>query len=106
MNPVRPHYKELAKGNSTMNEMKWFYIYVLNCNRTNTFYTGATVNLEKRLEQHNKGKVFYTKSRLPVKLIYFEACLNKDDAYRRERYLKTGMGKRYLKNRLRGGLTG
>jgi putative endonuclease len=74
--------------------------------KTDTFYTGTTDNLERRLGQHNKGKVFYTKSRLPVKLIYFEACLNKDDAYRREGYLKTGMGKRYLKNRLRGGLTG
>ena len=34
------------------------------------------------------------------------SCLNKDDAYCRERYLKTGMGKKYLKNRLKGGLTG
>ena len=91
MNPVRPI---------------WFYTYVLKCEKTETFYTGTTDNLEKRLEQHNKGKVFYTKSRLPVKLVYFEGCLSKDNAYRRERYLKTGMGKRYLKNRLKGGLTG
>lgn len=42
----------------------------------------------------------------PLELIYFEACLNKADAYRREKYLKSGMGKRYLKNRLKGGLTG
>ena len=40
------------------------------------------------------------------KLIYAECCLNKDDAYRRERYLKTTMGKRYLRNRQKGGLTG
>ena len=91
MSPVRPD---------------WFYTYVLKCEKTKTFYTGATGNLENRIEQHEKGKVFYTKSRLPVKLIYFEGCLNKDDAYRRECYLKTGMGKRYLKNRLKGGLTG
>lgn len=91
MNPVRP---------------TWFYTYVLKCERTKTFYTGTTDNLEKRLKQHDKGKVFYTKSRLPVKLVYFEGCLSKDNAYRRERYLKTGMGKRYLKNRLKGGLTG
>jgi len=91
MNPVKP---------------LWFYTYVLKCERTGTFYTGATSDLDKRLEQHMKGQVYYTKSRLPVILIYFEACLNKDDAYRRERYLKTGMGKRYIKNRLRQGLTG
>ena len=90
MNPVKP----------------WFYTYVLNCEKAGVFYTGATNNLEKRLEQHNKGDVYYTKNKLPVRLIYFEACLNKDDAFRRERYLKTGMGKRYLKNRLKGGLTG
>jgi len=42
----------------------------------------------------------------PVNLVYFEACLDKDDAYRRERYLKSGMGKRYLRNRLKKGLTG
>ena len=91
MNPVRP---------------QWFYTYVLFCERTRTFYTGATSDLEKRLEQHKNGEVFYTKSRGQVVLVYFEACLNKDDAYRRERYLKTGMGRRYVKNRIRGGLTG
>ena len=89
MNPVRP---------------LWFYTYVLMCEKTGTFYTGCTNNLKQRVEQHSKGKVYYTKYRLPVKLIYSEACLNKDDAYRRERYLKTGMGKRYLKNRLKRGL--
>ena len=90
MNPVRP---------------QWFYVYILRCD-IGTFYTGTTNNLERRLEQHNNGKVYYTKNRLPIKLVYFEACLDKDDAYRRERYLKTGMGKRYIKNRIRGGLTG
>jgi len=91
MSPVRP---------------EWFFTYVLKCGKTGTFYTGATNNLDKRIKEHNGGKVFYTKDKLPLKVIYFEACLNKDDAYRRERYLKTGMGKRYLKNRLKGGLTG
>ncbi|PKL48963.1 MAG: excinuclease ABC subunit C [Planctomycetes bacterium HGW-Planctomycetes-1] len=90
MNPVRP---------------RWFYTYYLKCVKDETFYTGCTNDLRKRLKEHNQGKVFYTKHRLPVELIYFEACLNKSDDYRRERYLKTGMGKRYLKNRLKG-LTG
>ena len=83
MNPVRPG---------------WFYTYLLICEKTRTFYTGATDNLEKRLKQHDSGQVYYTKNKLPVKLVYFEACLSKNDAYRRERCLKTGMGKRYLKN--------
>lgn len=92
MNPVRPK--------------KWFYTYVLISQKDMEFYTDVTDNLNKRLEQHNAGLVLSTKHRLPLELIYFEACLNKDDAYRRERYLKTGMGKRFLKNRLKGGLTG
>ena len=91
MNPVRPGY---------------FYTYVLRSEKTGIFYTGTTNNLKRRLEQHNSGNVYYTRNKLPMRLVYFEACLNKDDAYRRERYLKTGMGKRYLKNRLKGGLTG
>ncbi|MFA6185972.1 MAG: GIY-YIG nuclease family protein [Phycisphaerae bacterium] len=85
--------------------LSWFYTYVLKCEKTGTFYTGCTNDLKQRIEQHTKGKVCYTKHRLPIKLIYSEACLNKDDAYRRERYLKTGIGKRYIKNRLKGWLT-
>jgi len=89
MRPVRP---------------PWFYNYVLRCDKTATFYTGTTKDLKKRLTQ--QGYVRYTKNRRPVSLVYCEACLSKDDAYRREKYLKTGMGKRYLKNRIKGGLTG
>ena len=84
----------------------WFYVYVLKSAKDDRFYTGATNNLEERLTQHNSGKVISTKNRLPLTLIYFEGCLHKDDAYRREKYLKSGMGKRYLENRLRKGLTG
>lgn len=91
MNPVRPI---------------WFYTYVLRNDTKNKFYIGATKDLKQRLKQHNRGLVFSTKYLRPLRLIYFESCLNKDDAYRRERYLKTGMGRRYLKNRLKGGLTG
>lgn len=62
--------------------------------------------MRARLDEHRKGLVRSTRPRLPVRLIYYEACLGRQDAYLRERYLKTGMGKRYLRNRLRGGLTG
>jgi len=47
------------------------------------------------------GRVNSTKNRRPLKLIYYEACINEEDARRRERYLKSGMGKKYLKNRLK-----
>ena len=51
-------------------------------------------------EQHEKGRVDSTKNRLPVDLIYFEACRNKGDATRREKYFKTHYGKMFLKKRL------
>lgn len=88
MNPVRDY-----------NVM--YYIYVLQSEKTERWYTGSTNDLRKRLKQHNEGKSPYTKNKLPWKLIYYEACLNEEDARSREKYLKTGMGKRYLKNRLR-----
>ena len=58
------------------------------------------------MDRHNAGGVPATKDRLPVKLIYYEACLNRCDAYRREKYLKTSYGKRYIKNRCRSYFTG
>jgi len=77
------------------------YVYVLLSEIDKQFYTGATTDLKGRLQQHNDGQVPSTSNRRPVKLIYYEACLSKGDAFRREKYLKTGMGKRYLRNRLK-----
>ncbi|MFA6215590.1 MAG: hypothetical protein WC768_03415 [Patescibacteria group bacterium] len=51
--------------------------------------------------QHNSSKKFPMKFRIPFKLIYYEACSSGKDAFAREKYLKSGMGKRYLKNRLK-----
>ena len=83
-----------------------YYTYVLTGETNKKVYIGATSDLKTRIKLHNKGLVYSTKLWKPLRLIYFEACLKQDDAYRRERYLKTGMGRRYLKNRLTGGLTG
>ena len=80
---------------------KYFYVYVLQSNRDNNFYTGYTENLKNRLDQHQRGKVESTKNRRPLKLTYWEGCLNQKDALQREKYLKTAWGKRYLKNRLK-----
>lgn len=77
------------------------YVYVLESRQNGNWYTGCTSDLRKRFAQHNEGKSTYTKDRGPYDLIYYEASLNKIDAFARERYLKSGMGKRYIKNRLR-----
>ncbi|MCL6495903.1 MAG: GIY-YIG nuclease family protein [Ignavibacterium sp.] len=81
-------------------------IYVLQSLKDLNFYVGYTNNLVKRIEEHNKGKVPSTKNRVPFKLIYWEGCLNQQDATRREKYLKTSWGKRFIKNRLKSYLTG
>lgn len=85
-----------------MNPVRTFhYVYILQSSKTSDWYTGCTADLRKRLTEHNEGKSMYTKSRGPYDLIYYEASLNKTDAFARERYLKSGMGKRYVKNRLK-----
>lgn len=76
------------------------YSYVLLSEKDRRFYIGSTGNLRKRVEQHSKGLVHSTAYRRPLRLIYYEACLSADDARRRERYLKTGRGGRYLRQRL------
>jgi putative endonuclease len=82
------------------------YVYVLRSEVDALLYTGCTGDLRNRLRQHNEGKVPATQRRTPLRLIYYEACLSVDDAYRREKYLKTSYGKRYLKSRLRYYFTG
>lgn len=78
----------------------YYYVYVLLSEKDGMFYTGYSSNLRERIKQHNDGKVQSTKHRLPLKLVYFEGCLNQQDATRREKYLKSGNGKLYIKNRL------
>jgi len=77
------------------------YTYVLQSKKDRKWYTGATRDLRKRFKQHNDNKIPATKGRGLFALIYYEACLNEQDAFEREKYLKSGPGKRYLKNRLK-----
>ena len=80
--------------------MRIFYTYVLLSEKDGSFYVGYTSDLEDRLERHYKGQSKATAHRLPLKLVYYEACLNPEDAKSREKYFKTGFGRRFLKNRL------
>ena len=67
------------------------FVYILSC-AGGTFYTGCTNNLDARLERHNHGYVEYTKSKLPVELIYYSAFKDKEEAFAFEKYLKSGSG--------------
>ena len=65
------------------------YVYILKC-ADGSLYTGYTVNLDKRLKTHNEGKASkYTASRLPVKMVFSEECLDKSDALKKEFFIKT-----------------
>ena len=63
-------------------------------------YVGFTGDLKNRLHEHNAGLVLSTKDRVPLELVYYEACLDKEKAIRREKYFKTGFGRKFLKERL------
>ncbi len=86
--------------------MAMFYTYILQSQKDKRFYTGYTKDLKLRFENHRKGLVDSTKDRRPLKLVYYEACLNQQDATHREKYFKTYYGKMFIKNRLKSYLTG
>lgn len=77
-----------------------YYVYVLRSKKDDKLYIGSTGNLDKRFIEHQLAKVISTKFRLPVELIYYEASNNKVQALKREKYFKTGFGRRFLKNRI------
>ena len=79
----------------------FLYVYVLESLKTEGLYIGHTANLNKRIQEHNKGMTFSTKPYRPWHLIFYKAYLNQDDVKRRERYLKTSQGSRLLKRMLK-----
>ena len=86
---------------ATTSTSMFFYVYVLESLKDRKRYIGFNTNLRHRIEEHRKGLVFSTKPRLPMKLIYFEACINETDAKSREKYFKTTRGRRFLAKRLK-----
>ena len=75
------------------------YLYILLL-KNNQLYTGVTNNLRRRYQEHLDGKVTSTKLRRPIRLIHYEAYLLKEDAIRRERYLKTNEGRKFLRRQI------
>lgn len=85
----------------TTSKINFYWIYVLLSLKDNKRYVGFTAGLKNRLKEHREGKVFSTKYRRPFILIYTEGCLNEEDARRREKYLKTTYGRRFLAKRMK-----
>jgi predicted GIY-YIG superfamily endonuclease len=78
-----------------------FYVYILYSLHDGGFYIGFTTNLKQRLITHAQGKVTSTRIRRPLKLIHYEYFINEEDAKAREEFLKSGYGRRNLKEMLK-----
>jgi putative endonuclease len=74
-----------------------YFVYILKSNRDNSFYYGSTKDLCKRLCEHNKRKVKYTKGHVPWVIHYFEKFENRPEALRRELFFKSIDGYNWLK---------
>ena len=78
-----------------------YYTYVLLSTKENKLYLGFTQDLKMRMELHRRGFMIKEKNNGSLRLIYLEACLNKKDAFRRDKYLNSFLGRRFLKTRLK-----
>ena len=78
-----------------------WYVYILISKKDEKLYVGCTNDLRQRVKLHNKGQVLATKFRRPFMLVYYEAYLDKRDAFVREKWLKTGWGRNYIKKTLK-----
>lgn len=81
--------------------MKFYYVYILHNPPKNFIYIGYSENLKQRISEHNEGKVKSTKAYLPLNLIFYEAYPTKNDAKRREKYLKSNKGRTTLMTMLK-----
>lgn len=78
-----------------------YYVYILRSFKDDSLYIGFSSDLNKRLKEHNSGQTPSTKDKAPLRLIYFEAYLDRKDATGREKFLKSGAGWRFIKKQLK-----
>lgn len=83
-----------------------YYVYVLYSNQVDKFYIGFTDDLRRRIKEHAYKSVHTTKWMKEPLLMYYEACISKKDTMLREKQLKTGFGRGYLRKRLQNSLLG
>jgi len=74
-----------------------YFVYILKSKSARKSYVGMTNDVDRRLAEHNSGKHFYTKRYLPWEMIYSESCGNLESARKREKYLKSATGRKFLK---------
>jgi putative endonuclease len=98
--PATPEQAHSCDGGRVAHILFMYYTYVLKSLKDEKLYIGWTDDLKNRFSFHCDGKVESTKNRRPLELIYYEACSNKKNAISREKYFKTGFGRKFLKNRI------
>ena len=85
-----------------VSDSKFQYVYILRSKKDGRWYSGCTGDLRKRLREHNSGAFeSWTKGRGPFEIIYYEAYRNVKDAFTREKQIKSGPGKEYVRRRLK-----
>ena len=92
----------MAEGHFTRRKAhNMYYVYLLVSAKDLKQYIGLTEDIDRRVVEHNSGKVESTRYRRPLALAYFEAYVDRRDAEGRERFLKSGSGKKYLRKQLK-----
>ena len=91
---VKPHVEDLP---APLPKHNAFFIYILLCS-DGSFYKGQTNNLERRIIEHNEGKVNWTSKKLPIEILHWEEFKTREEAVKREKYLKSGRGRDWIKN--------
>ncbi len=74
-----------------------YSVYVIKSEKDGRLYVGMSSRVDERLKEHNNGNTFSTKGYRPWKIVYVENCGDRITARRREKYLKSGCGKEFLK---------
>ena len=77
-----------------------FIMYVLRSEKDGRLYVGFTENLKRRISEHNSRKTKSTKGYRPWELVYYESLETRTEARKREKYFKSGIGKKILKEYL------
>lgn len=79
-----------------------YHIYILKSINSNHYYTGQTNNIESRILLHNAGRINWSKRYRPWKIVYTEEYSNRNEAVKREKYLKSHAGRNWIKIKIKG----
>ena len=77
-----------------------YFVYVLRSIRDKTRYVGSTGDVNQRLREHNSGRAHYTRGKKPWELVYKEEFSSRSEAMKREKFFKSGQGRKFLDEHL------